>query len=208
MNAVNNFEQIAPLLKWEEVGDYYYVQLILRKKDGATTFGNKNNSARLIKTYCFFNLESFLRKEEEIIQLCDLFKCRAGISLNRRNEQRITVELLKQLADRIASYNYIGINGLLNTANGRQTSQDRTWLIDCDTIDEHEKVLSILSLQDIKPLGNKVITALPTYSGHHIITNKFDVFHFNQACKVAGVNVEIHKNNPVALYYPEKEPRS
>jgi len=205
MNAVNNFKLIAPLLSWQEVGDYYYCQLILRKKDGTTTFGNKNNNARLIKAYTFFNLEQFQRKEEEIIELCELFKCRAGISLNRRNEERITVELLKQLSDRIASYNYIGINGLLNTANGRQTSQDRIWLIDCDTQDEHDKVMNILSTEDIRPHGDKVIAVVPTYKGHHIVTNKFDVFHFNQLCKDVYLKVEIHKNNPVALYYPEKD---
>lgn len=205
MKAVNNFSLVRPLLTWDNDGDYYYCQLILRKKDGATTFGNKNNNARLIKTYTFFNLDQFDKKQEEIIQLCELFHCRAGISLNKRNEKRIAMELLHQLSARLISDNFIGINGILNNANGRQTSKDRFWLIDCDTQDEFDKVMYILQDESIRPIGEKVITTLPTYNGYHIVTGKFDVFHFNQLCNSANVKVEIHKNNPVALYYPEKQ---
>ena len=113
--------------------------------------------------------------------------------------------MLKQLSDRLVSNNYIGINGLLNTANGRQTSQDRFWLIDCDSGEEYDKVIHILANADIKPIGEKVICVLPTYKGFHIITGKFDVFHFNQISNAMAINTEIHKNNPVALYYPGKE---
>ncbi|WP_159467934.1 hypothetical protein [Dyadobacter sp. 3J3] len=204
MNAVNNFQQIRSLLNWESDGDYYYCQLILRKKDGATTFGNKNNSARLIKTYCFFNFEQFDQKQDEIIQLCEEFKCRAGISLNKRNEERITLELLKQITERIISKNHIGINGILNSANGQQTSKDRFWLIDCDSPEEMAIASQILSDESIKPDGNKILTTIPTYDGFHLVTNKFDVMYFNKLCQEKGISVEIHKNNPVALYYPSK----
>jgi hypothetical protein len=212
--AVDNFDLIAPLLHWENEHEYYYVQLILRKKDGATTFGNKNNSARLIKSYSFFNLEQFLGKRIEIIEQCEKFKCRAGINLNKRHEERVTYELLRQLTDRIITKNFKGINGILNTVNGAQTSSDKVWLIDCDSEEEYEGVTMSLMDERIRPNdGPKILTTLPTYSGHHVITRRFDVQAFSKVMGEYNLTIgkhamhipDIHKNNPVALYYPSKE---
>lgn len=205
--SVNNFALIKDILKWEKEGDYYYVQLFLRKKDQTTTFGNKNNSARLIRTYNFFTLEQFLSKEEEIIKICELFKCRAGINLNIRNEREVAYELLRNLSDRLASGNYKGINGILNTTNGSVVSKDKLWLIDCDNDSEFETVQRILNDSRIRPEGNKIIVTLPTYSGYHIITNRFDRQTFDDLLHRQEQihTVEIHKNNPVALYYPNQE---
>lgn len=202
--AVNNFYQVAKLLTWEKPGDYYYVQLILRKKDGATTFANKNNSARLIKTYQFFNLEQFLAKEIEIIELCELCKCRAGINLNVRNEEAVAYKLLTNLAERISSRNFKGINGILNTTNGGVKSDDRIWLIDCDSEDEYYAVRNVLSDETLRPLEHKILAVLPTYTGKHIITRTFDRETFDKNLHIHGVAVDIHKNNPAALYYPSK----
>lgn len=212
--AVDNFDRIAPLLHWENENEYYYCQLILRKKDGATTFGNKNNSARLIKSYQFFNIDQFLNKRTEIIEQCENFKCRAGINLNKRHEERVTYELLRQVTDRIITKNFKGINGILNTVNGAQTSTDKVWLIDCDSEAEYEDVVASLMDESIRPNdGPKILAVLPTYSGQHIITRRFDVQTFTRVMGeknlLRGVHAmhipDIHKNNPVALYYPSKD---
>lgn len=204
--AVDNFDLIAPLLTWNDPGEYFYTQLILRKKDGATTFGNKNNSARIIKSYAFFNIEQFLSKRIEIIEQCEKFKCRAGINLNKRHEERISYELLKQLTERIISKNFKGINGVLNTVNGAPTSSDKLWLIDCDSPEEYNAVYETLKSDLIRPEGNKILTILPTYSGTHVITNRFDRATFDKILSTQfNVTVDIHRNNPCALYYPSKE---
>lgn len=208
---VDNFDLIAPLLNWDIEGQYYYCQLILRKKDGATTFGNKNNSARIVKSYCFFNLEQFLAKKKEIVTYCNTEGCRAGINLNKRYEERVTYELLKQLTDRIISKNFKGINGILNTVNGAQTSEDKIWLIDCDSEQEYIDVINILTSDRIKPEGDKILGVVPTYSGKHIITKRFDRRTFENLLEFTVLNrgdiyapIDIHKNNPVALFYPAK----
>lgn len=203
---VDNFDLIYPLLEWKKEGDYFYVQLFLRKKDLTTSFGNKNNSARLIKSYCFFNLEQFKSKREEITKLCEFFKCRAGINLNIRNEEEVGFELLINIAERLKSKNYKGINGVLNTTNGSLKSKDKFWLIDCDSSEEFLAVEDILQDVTIKPEGDKIIEVIPTYSGKHIITKGFDRNHFDQLLlKKYNLTVEIHKNNPTALYYSQQE---
>lgn len=202
---VNNFDLIQSLLIWENEGEYYYVQLLHRKVDGTTVHGNKNNSARLIKTYCFYNIEQFLDKKEEIIATCEFHKCRAYINLNKRNNERVAFELLKQIVERITSKNYKGINGLLNTVNGAPISSDKYWLIDCDTEIEYGTAFTILNSNDIRPEGNKIVAIIPTYSSKHIITTRFDRKLFDEMCvKELKSTISIHKNNPTCLYFFDK----
>ena len=202
---VDNFDLIRPLLKWENEGDYYLCSLILRKKDKTTTFGNKNNSARLIKSYHFYNVEQYDQKKEEIIKLCDLFGCRAGIALNKKNNEKTAVEILRQITEKIISKNFIGINGLLNTVNGQSQSLDKYWLIDCDSEEEYQVVKSVLESESIKPEGEKILAVMPSYNGKHVLTRKFDRKLFDIFCSDRNVTVEIHKNNFFCLYYPQKE---
>ena len=203
---VNNIDLILPLLKWEKTGDYFYLQIFLRKVDNTTTFGNKNNSARLIKAYCFFNQEQILAKTEEIIKLCNLYKARAGINLNIRNEEEVAYELLENLADRLKSKNYRGINGILNTTNGSVKSRDKYWLIDCDSEEEFNIVFEILNSETIRPEGNKIVAVLPSYKGKHVITKRFDRLTFNNLLvEKLGKTIDLHTNNPAAYFYPQQD---
>lgn len=202
--AIDNFDKISHILKWNHSGDYYFVQLILRKKDKATTYGNKNNSSRLIKSYYFFDINEFVSKRSEIKALCDMFKCRAGINLNVRNEEKLAYEILTKLSERIKTKNFRGINGLLNTANGSLSSNDKVWLIDIDNKDEQHLNEVIQFINDsCKPYGNdsKVLSVLPTYNGFHLVCNRFDKIKFKSKYPL----VDIHQNNPFALYYPDIE---
>lgn len=196
---VNNFKQIYPLLNFEKEGDFYFIQLILRKKDRTTTFGNKNNSARIIKQYYIYNEEHLKQKEEEIIKLCDIFGCRAGINLNKRNDKEVAYEMLEQLIKNIRCGNYKS-QGLFDSACGQKASGDKIWIIDCDSEEEFKDYINKLTDVDLRPIDkSKIITELPTYNGWHIITNPFDI-------KQSGIPSEqIQKNNPTALYYPEKK---
>lgn len=197
---VNNFEKIYPLLNFEKEGDFYYIALILRKKDKTTTFGNKNNSARIIKTYNVYNLDYLKIKEQEIKTLCNVFGCRAGIYLNRRNDKEVAYEMNVRVSMRLQEKQY-NFKGLYDTCVGKVKSDDKFWLLDCDSIEEYEKVIGVLSNESIKPIGNKIIATLPTYNGFHVVTNKFDRMTFDKL--LGDTKIEIHKNNPFCLYYPQ-----
>lgn len=202
--SVNNFDLIRPLLHWDKEGDYYYVQIYQRKKDKSTTFGNKNNSFRLVKTYCFYDIESFNLKEIEMIKLADLFTARVGINLNKRNDENIAFKLLRAIVEAIATRNF-KVNGILNTINGAPSPGDKIWLLDCDTQEEYDGALEVLQSSDLKPDYNKILAILPTYSSHHIITRKFDSESFLNKIEEKGLKIDIHKNNPTCLYYPNRD---
>ena len=83
---INNFEQIKKLLEFRSEDDFYFLQILQRKKDHpAGKVNGTNNNSRLIKAYFIKSIEHLEFVEPEIIELCKLFQARAGINLNRRS---------------------------------------------------------------------------------------------------------------------------
>ena len=72
---VNNFDQIRSLLKFENEGDCYYVQLLRRQSDDPHTNGvadpryHGNMHSRSIKDYLIPSLEYFDKVKEDIITM-------------------------------------------------------------------------------------------------------------------------------------------
>ena len=58
---IDNFDLISNILEWNNKDEFYFLQIIQRKKDGNET-GRGNNGARLIKAYYIFNKEQLERK--------------------------------------------------------------------------------------------------------------------------------------------------
>lgn len=206
---IDNFSLIRPLLNWSKEGEFYFVQLLLRLKDGTTTFNNKNNSARIIKTYQFYNVDQFNSKELEIKALCNLFKCRAGINFNKRSDESVAKELLRLSAEAVITGNY-KVGGILNTIHGSPLSKDKFIIVDIDDT-KNESVLNetIDFINNLQPFDveNKVYCILPTYSGWHIITSNFRKDYFNEYCN-GNKLVSYHLNNPACLFYPEQNTES
>ena len=88
MKIIDNFEQISKLLRFERTGDCYYLEILLRAKDGNDVRKKHNNGDRTIREI-LLNHEGHLEElRDEIIKLCHEFNARAYIRLNRRNYAR------------------------------------------------------------------------------------------------------------------------
>ena len=48
---IDNFDLIKTMLKFESEDDFYFAQIIQRKKDNPNGVNGSNNSSRLIKAY-------------------------------------------------------------------------------------------------------------------------------------------------------------
>lgn len=97
---VDNFDRIRKLLNFRSKDDFYFVQVLQRKKDHNNTKVNgTNNNSRLIKVYYISSLEYFDFVKPEIIELCKVFGARAGINLNRRSFERMAFHHLKKVTD-------------------------------------------------------------------------------------------------------------
>jgi hypothetical protein len=197
---IDNKEQIEKLLTFEKEHDFYFLQVIQRKKDHPEgTVVGSNNSSRLIKGYYIYSLEQLNNYYKEITMLCELFEARACINLNKRNATDVSLRMLARLADNIRNGHPEISAALFNTVCGETHSEtDKKWIVDIDYALNDDDYFNLVDfLHDLEPLGNKVITSIPSKSGSHIITKPFNLEKFK---KVYGHDV--HKNNPTNLYIP------
>lgn len=197
---VNNFELIKPLLKWDSDDEFYFVQVIQRKKDNPGIVKGSNNNNRLIKAYYIKSTEHLDKYKEEMITLADTFNARVGINLNKRSFKRTTLNTLEKIIHQMQNGDYHNTMKAYNSACGIYNSQsDRIWLLDVDVRGICGELIGFI--ETCQPIHvTKVIEIIPTKSGYHIITKPFDTRGFVKIYP----EIEIHKNNPTVLYIPEK----
>src|SRR5690606_35793815 len=82
---------------------------------------------------------------------------------------------------------------------GQLKTYEKRWIVDIDTKDENY-LLSVINHinEQCRPIGVKIISTIPTKSGVHLITHRFDVLEFKKHCP----DIDIQKKNPTLLYYP------
>ncbi len=198
---IDNFKKVRELLKFRSPDDFYFVQVLQRKKDFKDNSEYKvsgcNNNSRLIKMYAVSSLEYFDKVESEIKELCKLFNARAGINLNRRSYEKIALQHLKKVTDQILNKDYEhGLKAYSSVCGTYSNENDKKWIIDVDSKDQEMKSI-IDSINSSDPVGNKFIARLETRSGYHLIVSPFNVSQWNFKGKI-----DIHKDNPTNLFIP------
>lgn len=166
--SINNFNQIRSLLKFRSKDDFYFIQILQRKKDhkeGQKVNGTNNNS-RLVKAYYVDSLEKFDFIAKEIILLCDIFNARAGINLNRRSFEKMSLQHLKKVTDQIINGDYQKAYKAYSSVVGAYShDSDKKWIIDLDG-DEKDMAEEITEfIGKLRPEGDKLIAKIPSKSG-------------------------------------------
>jgi hypothetical protein len=189
-------KKIKPYLIFEDSDDFYLLQIIQRRKENPSMGKN----SRIINSYFVSSVDYLDTIYPEIVKICDVFNARACIRLNKRSFKRTGLEALKAMADYINEGDFASIKKAYTSAAGKHNSKtNKKWIID---IDEHhpdswwENIVNILYY--IQPVGDKVVTKLPTKNGTHLITKPFNLQEF----RLHYPNIEVHKDNPVNLYIP------
>ena len=194
---IDNLEIIKKLLNFEEKGDFYHCIILKRKKDQPEGEKDNHQSVRTIKTYCIEGIEHLEKRYEEIKQLCEMFKARAYIHVQKQNHFDVSLNMMVALAQRIQDGQH-NQKGLFDSVVGQIKTQEKRWIVDIDTKDKKFLRDITMDLMYILPLGDKVEKVVPTKNGYHLITSKFNVMEF----KDKYPDVDIQKKNPTLLYYP------
>lgn len=209
---IDNLDLIKPLLNFEDHEDFYMLYVFKRKKDQPEGERDNHQSVRTIKSYCITSIAYLDMRYDEIKMLCEVFKARAYIHIQKQNHKDVSLEMMMSLSQRLVNKQNNQKN-LFDSVVGQMRTLEKRWIVDID-----QKEISPLMISHIeyvcKPIteisfdqagmpngyesGPKVEAIIPTKNGHHLITKRFDV----QAFKEKYPDVDIQKKNPTLLYYP------
>jgi hypothetical protein len=195
---IDNIELIKPLLNFSEPGDFYYCLILKRKKDQPEGERDNHQSVRTIKTYCVESVEYLEKRYDEIKQLCEMFKARAYIHIQKQNHRDVSLNMMVALAQRIQDGNHKQ-QGLFDSVVGQLKTYEKRWVVDIDTKDKSfvEDVATFINTK-CRPVQDKIISIIPTKNGYHLITDRFDVKTFKEMYP----ELEIQKKNPTLLFLP------
>jgi hypothetical protein len=198
---INNLELIKPLLNFENEGDFYMLYILKRKKDQPEGERDNHQSVRTIRSYCIKSIEQLEKRYDEVKMMCEMFKARAYIHVQKQNHKDVSLNMMVALAQRIQDGNHEQQN-LFDSVVGQLKTLEKRWIVDIDTKDE-KVVHRIAKLVDmIRPEGSKIEAVIPTKNGYHLITKRFDVMEFKKYMNLGGDVPDIQKKNPTLLFLP------
>lgn len=207
----DNFDLIKSLLKFENEDDFYYIQILARKKE------NENSkSVKQVKDYYVSNMEYFESHEQQIKDLCEFFNARAYIRLSRRSWTKVAFEMNKKLAEVLQNGQFEFSRKVFNKAAGRGRSisePTRIWHVDMDKEDFESEQDFNFAVSQVKSFIDELHTEIqkdykriidvPTPNGLHIVTEPFNVAKFLQDGLIKKFGLtgdDIQKNNPTILF--------
>lgn len=218
---VDNFELIKTLLKFEDKDDFYFCQIIQRKKDG-NEVPSANNGYRTIKSYYIRSFEDYERRIPAIIQLCEQNNARAYINLNVRNAKEVALQCPKAYIDLVLEDRCNQGHRVYDHCCGitPKKGEKKRWVVDVDTKDA-TVIASIVGIINKCRSSNRVtneyysnvIASIPTVNGYHLITVGFDKSMFKQYLEndtnfdeafIKEV-LDTKKDNPTLLYFNKEK---
>ena len=202
---IDNLHQIKSLLNFEKEGDFYMLYILKRKKDQTNDKSN-HQSVRTIKTYCIESVEYLEKRYEEIKELCEMFKARAYIHVQKQSHHDVSLNMLIALAERIRNGQHRQQH-LFDSVVGQLKTLEKRWVIDIDGISidgfahapfykEMRRYISELQSETGKEVE---MTFIPTRVGFHIIASPFNLQKFKERYP----EVDVQKKNPTLLFLPD-----
>ena len=200
----DNLDKILPLFKFESQDDFYYLQILQRKKENPQLGSN----SRVIKNYYITSEEYLIKHYEEIKKLCEVFNARASIRLNKRSFEKVGFKAMTNLANTMMNKEYSFLKASYDRACGLgHNDKNKTWIVDIDKNEVIWLEQVINAISPCEPFGDKIIIQIPSKSGIHLITKPFNVEQFKKnfeqelkEYQMSYIELEIHKDNPTNLY--------
>lgn len=195
--AIDNTEKIRPLLKFEKDMSFYFLEIIKRRKENP----DLPKHAHLVKDYFINSVEKFDKILPEVRSLCDEHNARAYIRLNVRDYEKIALHFNKRLAELLLAKDYKNVFRSYASVVGEfHHDSNPKWVVDIDWKDEVDSRKVLELIEELPPETNesKLVVALGTKNGIHLITRPFRLDEFKRTFP----KVEVHKDATTILYVP------
>ena len=178
VKVVDNFDWALNFMEFNNKDEFYFVQIIQRKKDGnITQIGN--NGYRTIKTYYIYS--------------------------NKRNAKEIALECIAWYAQLVKTNNSFQRYRVYDSMCGTHSAKDykKLWIIDVDTKDMEIVQRYIKAADESRSDFEKnVLDIVPTLNGYHLISHGFNPLDFLQNIQELP-KPDIQRDNPTLLYYAQ-----
>jgi hypothetical protein len=199
---IDNLTRIKPLLNFDNEGDFYMLYVFKRKKDQPEGEKDNHQSIRTIRSYCIRSIEQLEKRYEEIKLLCETFKARAYIHVQKQNHKDVSLNMMVELAQRVQSGQHEQQN-LFDSVVGKLKTYEKRWIVDVDGVEAVSPLMMACIEYKCAPFTRykdepKIEAIIPTKNGFHLITKRFDVMEF----KKHYPDIDIQKKNPTLLYFP------
>lgn len=201
--SIDNFDLILNNLSFNNKDEFYFVQIIQRKKDGNEGLHGRH---RLIQSYYIYSRQELIDLKDRIIELCKNNNARAYINPNVRNAKEVALECIKKYSDLILNDSSFMGNNIWDSSCGstRARGYKALWIVDIDNLDQLDKIQETINLCQGQP-EDKIKYVVPTVHGCHLVTYGFNREEFNDRLRQLGVDyVDIHKDNHTLLYYDSR----
>ena len=189
---IDNIKSIGETLEFDKFGEFYYISIMQRNKDGVKVAGSHDNCRR-IRTFYVFSLEEFDKVTDFIKEICDKMHARCYIEMNRKDIFQCQLDCIKRLAECI-EHQTTKSRAIMDSVVAGAPSRDKLWMIDVDGKTPDDPMIGDI-IEHIENRHGKHYAVFPTVNGCHIITSRFDPRDFQfEDC-------EIKRNAFTLLYY-------
>jgi len=90
---IDNMDLCLPFLKFNTEDDFYYLQILQRRKEHA----DLSKNSRVIKNYYIRNLEYLMKRYDTIKDICNYFNARAMLRLNKRSFKKVAFRTMQNI---------------------------------------------------------------------------------------------------------------
>jgi hypothetical protein len=194
---INNSHIIRPMLSFEDKDDFYFLQILKRRKDNPAM----EKDMVVIDNFYIDSFESYDRKLPDVMALCILENARAYFRLNKRNYAKLGPHMLKRVVDIVFTENCKALRSAFDSVAGEfHSDPDKTWVVDVDNDKDvvFGDLCSTLVQLQRETHREPMMIQLPTKNGLHIITRPFNLQKFKEEFP----RIDTHKDNPTLLYCP------
>jgi hypothetical protein len=193
---INNSEKIRTMLSFNDKNDFYFVQILKRRKDNPSM----ERDMMVIDSFYIDSLDNYDKKVPHIIELCNIENARAYFRLNKRNYKHLAPHMAKRVVDIAFTDDCKALRTTFDSIAGEfHSDTDKKWLIDIDddkNVKYNELIDVVAGFQ--RDAGREPMTELLlSKNGAHLITHPFNLIKF----KVLFL-VDVHKDANTILYCP------
>jgi hypothetical protein len=192
---LDNYEHIKNIISFDSEDEYYFLELIQRRKYAP----HIRKSNVVVTRYYITSFEELDKIYDEVKEICDSLSARAYFWINKRSFEKTGLKANLKISHSLMEGNHKSIRDSYDKAVKSHHIGEKKCIIDIDEKISEEEIDSIFNfVSKLYPKGDKKIYLMPTVNGYHLITKKFNIDAFERKYK----DIEIHRDNPTILYAP------